>query len=417
MNSPTQLSTWIERGPDGRPYYVKRKPVLPSLRQKVAEAINEIRSRNPFFNGAQVNAPPSLTPQPTTQSKPVPDQNLPSRTSTSRSRPSSKHKPQAQPEMAERRKDPAQPSTTYQPQSLTQPQYFQWPQYYTPLQAYPPSSQPPPSTTSNVQNQQNAALQLAHYAAPHPRMYPYAPPGSQALTVPTTGGYHGHTNDIPNLSQPTFPHLPTAGPPGDAHPRLGQVAMPPVLTNHDDMKHKCSACGRNRSARYQWKHRIMSGQSPKPSICRKCRKQATDSEDESTDSYEEKDHRSQARSRRHSRGRTSRPQSKARSASRSAHRKFDFDYYAFAQPETSSTETDESDQTRPRHRQSRVRRGRSPSVEIVRYVQESRPQSRKKKIVYVEDRCDQQELSDTADQVEYRYLSDAPRFVTDFCQL
>jgi len=119
-------STWVERGPDGRAYYVKRKPELPSVRQTIAEAIHDIRQRNPFFNNeSTTNTAPSAPP-------PTADALQP------KSHSKRKSQPRPQSEMAGRE------------QALTQPTYVQpspqdhnssQPQYYH-FSGLPPSAPP-----------------------------------------------------------------------------------------------------------------------------------------------------------------------------------------------------------------------------------------------------------------------------------
>lgn len=44
-------------------------------------------------------------------------------------------------------------------------------------------------------------------------------------------------------------------------------------------KHSCAACGKFRSARYQYRHPLAPGETPRPTLCRKCVKQHTSSEE------------------------------------------------------------------------------------------------------------------------------------------
>lgn len=415
-----QRMTWIERGADGRAYYVKRRPAVPSLRQKFAEAIYDIRSRNPFFNGPPVSAPTSPAQPAAPAPTPGPQSRPHSRASIPRRKSSLKQKSQPQPEMVERSRTPAH-SQTPQSQPPSQSQQSQPHQHFHPFPAFPPYAPPQVGNDSNVQNQQNTALvpsQLAHYAAPHARMYPYVLPGNQALIHQPMGRPppSNTTGATFNPAHTTVPNAPPTAPPGYGPSNPGQFAMNSMMMNPDDLKYKCSICGRFRSARYQWKHRVPVGQLPGPTICRSCRQAATDSEDESTDSYEERDYRSHSHRRRRSRGRASRPRSRARSSSRPK-RAFDFDYYASREPEASSSDSDLSVEIRPRRHKSRSQRARSPNVEIVRYVDgpaaQSRPKSRKKKIVYVEDHRHEPELSDDDDEIDVRYVSYPSRYVLD----
>ncbi len=44
-------------------------------------------------------------------------------------------------------------------------------------------------------------------------------------------------------------------------------------------KHSCAACGKFRSPRYQYRHPLAPGETPRPTLCRKCVKQHTSSEE------------------------------------------------------------------------------------------------------------------------------------------
>lgn len=419
-----QRMSWIERGADGRAYYVKQKSAVPSLRQKFAEAINDLRSRNPFSNGPPVSAPTSPT-QPAAPAPPPtqgPNSRPRSGASTTRRKSSLKQKSQPQPEMAERSRTPAH-SHTPQPQPQTPSQSLQnhTHQHFPPFPPFLPYIPPQVGPDNNGQKQQNTALvpsQLAHYVAPHPRMYPYILPGNQALTHQPVGRPPpANTADATfNPAHTTVPNAPPTAPPGYGPSNPGQYAMNPMTTNPDDLKYKCSICGRFRSARYQWKHRVPVGQLPGPTICRSCRQAATDSEDEDTDSYEERDYRAHSHRRNRSRGRASRPRSRARSSSRPK-RAFDFDYYASREPEASISDSDMSVEVRPRRRKSRSRRAQSPNVELVRYVDgpavQPRQKSRRRKIIYVEDHRREPDLSDEDDELDVRYVACPSRYVHD----
>jgi len=350
---------------------------------------------------------------------PVPQSQLQSRAGTPKHKSSLKQKSQPQSEMVERKNVPADPQTP-QPQLSSQSHR---PHHFNPFPVFSHPAQPHFGNHNNVPNQPNPALvasQLPHYAAPHPRMYPYIPPGSQALAQQPAGGPPpaNTTSAIFNPVHAGITHAPPTAPPGYGPSNPGQFTVTPMTINPDDLKHKCIICGRFRSSRYQWKHRVPVGQLPGPTICRRCRQQATDSEDESTDSYEKRDYRSHSSLRHRSRGRVSRPRSRSRARSSSQpKRALDFDFYASRQPEVSSSNSDVSIEIRPRRRKSRSWRARSPSVEIVRYVDgptaPPRLKSRKKKIVYVEDHRCQQETSDDDDEADVPYLLYPSRYVQD----
>lgn len=383
-------STWVERGPDGRAYYVKRKPELPSIRRTIAEAIHDIRQRNPFFNNDSTTNTAPLAPQPAADaSKPM---------SNSKRKPPS----QAQPEMAEREQAPTQP-THVQPSPRNhasfQPQYYHFsglPPLAPPLVNYgnnQPIGQLPHNTVV-------MPTHLPHYTAPHPHMYPYVPTGSQAL-VPQASMLHN--NNAQPLQRLPFAH--------SARPTCStQVETTQALTNPDGARLKCSICGRLRSPEYQRRHRIAPDQLPPPKICRRCRKEVTDSEDESTDGHGASPYRSRSQNRRGSRHETTRPRSRIRSTSALVRRPVDFDYYA-DQALSATSDSESFEVERPSRRSSRHRRARPPSIEVIRYVDlPTRPRSRKQLTVYVEDYRSSQDASEE-DNTDVRYVDYPARLV------
>ena len=403
-----QPSSWIERGPDGRPYYVKRRPAFPSFRQIFAEAFRDLRQRHqPVIDGpgkapASPEQPPAPAPTPA------------SRASSTNARPKSslKHKPQARPDMAERSNTPAQANRALS----ERPGQAQQPHSYPAYPTFPPFMQPTgghDNISGAIQAQQNGAL-VQHYATPHPRMYPYVPPGNHALNMPQNGGPPTSYTPMPfgpgqNMSQQQQQTTPA----GYTQQNLTLGAMP---LNPADPKHKCGTCGRFRSSRYQRKHPIPPGQLPGLTICRKCREKESDSDDDSSDSYEDKDYRSLSRSRQRSqsRGRASRPRSRARSSNRYGRKNVEFDYYAARDQEFSSSDSDLSEPRVPRRYQSRSRRTREPSIAVTRYADgpliQPHPQRRTKKVVYVEDPRGQDYETDE-EEVEVRYVQSYPRLV------
>lgn len=209
------------------------------------------------------------------------------------------------------------------------------------------------------------------------------------------------------MPQPGMPSFPPMG--------LAHAPMTGIPPSQGPEKPKCSECGRTRSSRYRWRHRTKPGQPPRPSICRRCRKTATDSDDEATQSEDERVRRRKSQSRHRSRGRTSRPRSRARSSSRPGHRS-DFEYQAFRTSDKSSSESDGSEYDQPGTRKGRRRRrleSRSSSGEVVRYhnAPTHRSKSRSKRVVYVETPRDQIEFSDSEGDVEVRYVNHRTRYV------
>ncbi|KAF7511433.1 hypothetical protein GJ744_004622 [Endocarpon pusillum] len=98
---------------------------------------------------------------------------------------------------------------------------------------------------------------------PYPQYPSYAPPYPAYYLAP---------NPVPAFQEP-YPLLP----PG------ARVLSPPRAATADELKYKCSICGRFRSPRFHYKHPIPPGQLPAQTVCRKCRQAGTDSEDTSDD--------------------------------------------------------------------------------------------------------------------------------------
>jgi hypothetical protein len=79
----------------------------------------------------------------------------------------------------------------------------------------------------------------------------------------------------PAPAPPSFPDPYPPLPPG------ARILSPPRAPTADELKYKCSICGRFRSPRFHYKHPIPPGQLPAQTVCRKCRQTGTDSEDTS----------------------------------------------------------------------------------------------------------------------------------------
>lgn len=406
-----QSSTWIERGSDGRPCYVKRKPALPSIRQKLAEAFRELRQKNQPLQSSNTSIPSSPQHPPA----PAPTPASQSSTNTQKSKSSHGQKPRENPQMAENTNAASQGAHPGHIPAAQAQQTLSYPAY----PVFPPFMQPivvgNQSNPVSAQGQQMSAM-VPHYATPHPRMYPYVPPGSQALTVqpgsvaPTTAATF---NNNPNPLSQAQQHSSSSSSQGYGL-RQGTASTTPA--NLDDFKCKCSVCGRLRSPRYQWKHRVAPGKLPGPNICHRCRKEATDSEDEGVNSDDGRKNRSHLHRRHRSRGRTSRPRSRAQSSSRITPQAIDLDYYATQAAEESSSSSDVLEARSLRRRDRRFPQTREPSVEIVRYVNRpsarSRPKSKTRKIVFVEKSSDEQCFSgDDEEEVEVHHINHAPRFV------
>ena len=111
---------------------------------------------------------------------------------------------------------------------------------------------------------------VPHNAELQSRMAPLPP---QHFSIPHQPQEHLSLRPPPHPSHVlSLPALP----PG---PR---IINPPRLPEANDFKYKCSICGRIRSPRYHYKHPIAPGELPAENICRSCRKTATDSDESFT---------------------------------------------------------------------------------------------------------------------------------------
>lgn len=391
-------SHWIERGPDGLGYRVKSKPAVPSLRQKLAEAFHDLRHN--FGNAQQSH---TSSPQLPAGPAPTPISTSQSRSSTPKPRSSIKQK--QQPQMAQH------PTANFSENGNGPPGFMhsQHSGHFTPPFPMPFPGFPMAGNQMPMTAQPQRSTELTRYAEPHPRMYPMIPSGSEPLPPPQAQDELNFTPSVSNalVSMPQ-PSPALFGQQMPMHPH-----HPPMPSSIDPTKHTCGICGKLRSPRYHYKHPLAPGQLPRPTVCKRCRKEETDSEDESVDSYDRRDYRERSRARSQlrsqSRARSARPKSRARSSSRQGYRKVDFDYYSGRDPEVSSSESDISETYSSRQRRRSRRRSRAPDVEIHRYVDVDRQP--RKKIVYVESRSTSHDYSNDEDEgVDVRYI-DAPRYV------
>jgi hypothetical protein len=116
-------------------------------------------------------------------------------------------------------------------------------------------------------------IEPQRYLAPHPNMYPIPPPNP---TFPTQ-------QILPMEAYQRAQPLPAGA----------RFISPPRFPTANDLKYKCSICGRYHSPNYHYRHPIPPGELPKPTVCRKCREEATDSEE--SDEYEERLPRARSR--------------------------------------------------------------------------------------------------------------------------
>ena len=374
-------SMWIEHDPQGRPYYVKRKPSVPSLRHKFAEAFREIRNRQTTSSGS---APVTADIAPN-EAKSVPGE-------TAKNQPSTGTMPQD--------KKPATPVAHPHPQVQM---------YYNPYNPY--AQFPHAGVTSN----QHQALVPRHTFA-----QPYPGNGIHVNQSGQVGGnqHQPYVHNATNLPPPGMPQGGnSANMPGIAQQMQLQPGMLPMAMNPEGLKFKCMVCGRFRSPKYHIKHKLAPGQLPGPTVCRRCRKKAVETDSQGSESYEDMRalHRSLSRARSVSRGRTSRAASRARSLSRMSRRVEDFDFYA---GHVSESESD-SLGGQPSVQKSIKGRRTTPKLKAVHYLEDphlvarSRSRSRARKIIYVQDSQDQS--TSEGEEFEVRYVKSQKRCDQSFC--
>ena len=306
MTSPFEKTdTWVETGPDGHHFYVRKKEPsgFPSFKAIFREAAHDLwHGSSPFWKDfKKANKKRSVShPTPGLQTPNAPYPYTASHTSL--------HLPamQSTQENGNNANNPPRGILKPEPQ-----RYPGGPNGGPPLGGWIPMMQHQP--------------QLQPPAQPFPTLYPgavasYSGYGSQI-------GYGYNQTPMPNamqthLSNANLPPGPTQPPgrfQGSALPPGARAISPPRFPTQDDLKYKCAVCGRFRSASYHYRHPLAPGQLPGTTVCRKCRNTATDSEDESIESGDSlrSEHygRRQAPRRARSRGRS---RSRVRSLSRSS---------------------------------------------------------------------------------------------------
>ncbi|KAI1627342.1 hypothetical protein EDD37DRAFT_259116 [Exophiala viscosa] len=359
MTSP---SLWIERGPNGRPYYVRRKSKQPSTWQLLTEALLPRSSRSLF------------TSRDSRQNNHV------------------QYDPSERPLAL-----PAPRSPTPQPAQTTNPPPIDPTSYAQPL----PVNMylvPPQQKRDRSRSKDKDKFARNSNGMPQPPQTFFAglpPPAFPMQPIP------GAAYPIPPFPQPlpfTVPPQPFPGaPPGAVPPTMplqNQLAGPPNLPPQrvmaqGDLRYKCEVCGRFRSTRYHYKHPIPPGQLPGKTVCRRCRDEATDSEEE-TSSGSSRSTRRQHRAR-HDRSRNASSHRQKRDASRhrtqsgrrlqlldNGRARYTEQYYS------DSTSPSSSD----RHYKDRDRRSRQPSSiheEVVRHTRRLRLSPVEQRRIHFED--------------------------------
>lgn len=355
---PDSSSTWVERDSNGRFMFVRKRAKLPSTRSMLADAFGT--SNNPFGRSR-------------THSR-----------SRSFSRSESRNYLRARPLV----RNPNLLALTAPPPTTT-------------------TTSPPITMNTTSENAKGIIHDTGQYSQPpllndpnqqlpYPQYPSYAPPYPAYYLAP---------NPTPTF-QESYPPLP----PG------ARLLSPPRAATADELKYKCSICGRFRSPRFHYKHPIPPGQLPAQTVCRKCRQTGTDSEDTSDEKARPRRSRSivsfsqPIRARvvsdgdgRLPRRRSSRvefiPRSRSRHRGRLRRRSVS---------SSSSFDTDEVE-ILENERQRRARsRSVSRVVERVRYVEESPPLrvSPTRKVICIEDNRDSRRRRRRDSRYEEDYYTD-----------
>ena len=356
-------SVWIERGPDGRPYFVRRKPPQPSTRQLLAEALLPRSSRSFFSRDSRQNNhiqcvdPETRLLMPPPSSSPAPAPGLPTAPGPSSPHPSQSQQPQP---IAMYLVPPTQnqnmsEAAGNQPQSIMKPQPQVFPHY-------PPNIFPMPMM-------QQLPAQNPPFNPPFIPQQPFMGQGAPFAAAPP-GAFPVQPQQAQQPQQHTV-HQPP------------QRQLAPGLGNPQDLRYKCDICGRFRSARYHYEHPIPPGQPPPKTVCRKCMDKATESEDESSSDG----HRSRKTKHRTSRARSWKsslfgslrrgsPPRRARSRSRGKY--IDNSYDRYKEPSYSEASSSSLEDAHIPSRQRRYRRPKSPESAFPQRFQNLRlvPQER-----------------------------------------
>ena len=153
--------------------------------------------------------------------------------------------------------------------SLCKPRFIPTP-VRLPLALPEPSRKPDPAS-SNMDHPPNTNESGALVHPDGQGHVQDCPPGMQQLAP---YGYSGHDQG----------HYHYAAPPGFSAPIPYPVPYPvpaPIpVASAIEMKYRCSICGKYRSPQYHYRHPLLPGQEPAPTVCRKCRRSRTPSTDE-----------------------------------------------------------------------------------------------------------------------------------------
>jgi hypothetical protein len=231
--------TWVERGPDGHSYFIRKKTKLPQSPQQ-KRSLPFVRAFKRNFHILPDPARISLAMMPPPPIRAQTESNL----------------------VYQRYLTPPYPPQPYSINICSLPHQ-------------PPGNQDP--SNNGNQEQQFGMLKppMQSFPSPHPMMYPMAlyPPQLGCPLLPHSA-YHFN----PSQSLHRQGVYPTAPLPAGAR------IFSPIRLPAADMKCKCRIYGRFRSSGYHYKHPIAPGELPAETLCQQCQEEATDSEDDSLDS-------------------------------------------------------------------------------------------------------------------------------------
>ncbi|KIX98914.1 uncharacterized protein Z520_05375 [Fonsecaea multimorphosa CBS 102226] len=349
----SRRSTWIERGPDGRPYFVRKKSDTPSAKELFSLELLRQSARS-FFSSRDSRQNHHVQCVTTTDGPLA----LPAPTSPDHPAPSGPH---PAPPMAPTSQAQPQPVTMYllppqhgqnqtnsrdkgngQEHAINPPAQFipaPLPPGIFPIGPFPPHPMGPQPPTL------------------FPPPVPFAPPPQSFLANPPGGSPCIPTNTVSAQTQQYGPQVPFQGP----------------IAAQGDARYKCEICGRYRSARYHYKHPIQPGQLPGKTICRKCREQATDSEDgDSSDGVQSprlRRHQSRALPRRSSSMyKSQRHRSRSRARSRGRAKLIDYDDRSCRAPSYSESTSSSLEEESSGSGRGRYRRGKTADRELFRHT-------------------------------------------------
>ncbi|KIW23012.1 uncharacterized protein PV07_11246 [Cladophialophora immunda] len=317
-------STWIERGADGRAYFVREKSNIPSAKELLSQALLRRSTRSLFSSrdSRQNHHVQCVTATDGPLALPAPTSPDPPAASGSHPAP------------------PMAPTSHAQPQPVNM--------YLLP----PHHGQNQSDSRDNAHGHECAVNpQTQFIPAPiPPGIFPIGPfpphpmgPQPPTLFPPPPVPFASQSQSFMAIPSNLPPGIPENTASAQTQPYRPQVTPQGPIVTPADSRYKCEICGRYRSARYHYKHPIQPGQLPGKTICRKCREEATDSEDDdSSDSVQSprpRRHHSRALPRRSSSTyKSQRHRSRSRARSRGRPKLIDYDNEPYTDSNSSSLE-------------------------------------------------------------------------------